>query len=122
MGNYEWLVDDCGILIDQPYTQLQTALYTRHTKIWMKRYSTGSGGDRVVLWEVRSTPRPVATAPGTVPARPSVHSTSWRPAHIGGASLLPQNTEWLLRHHFPVRKHAHRHHQQQRRRNPDEVD
>src|SRR5262245_16930759 len=57
-------------------------LYARPTKIWMKRYGTGSGSDRVVLWDARSTPRPVATAPGTVPARPSVHSTSWCAPHI----------------------------------------
>ena len=48
----------------------------------MKWYGTGSGSDRVVLWDARSTPRPVATAPGNVPARPSVHSTSWCPAYI----------------------------------------
>jgi hypothetical protein len=41
----------------------------------MKRYGTGSGSDRVVLWKARSTPRPVATAPGIVPA-------PFRPLHI----------------------------------------
>src|SRR5262245_17879423 len=40
----------------------------------------------------------------------------------GGDSLLPQNTEWFLRHHFPVRKNAHRHDQQQRRRYSYEID
>ncbi len=52
----------------------QSDLYERHTKMWMKRYGTGSGSDRVVLWDARSTPRPVATAPGTDSASLSVYA------------------------------------------------
>ena len=36
----------------------------------------------MVLWDARSTARPVAAAPGTVPARPSAAAASAQPAWV----------------------------------------
>ncbi len=52
-------------------------LYERHTKIWMKRYGTGSGSDRVVLWDARSNG--ARSLPLPVPYRRALPSTP----HLG---------------------------------------
>jgi hypothetical protein len=52
-------------------------LYARHTKIWMKRYGTGSGSDRVVLWDARFTG--ARSLPLPVPYRRALPSTP----HLG---------------------------------------
>ncbi len=52
-------------------------VYIRHTKIWMKRYGTGSGSDRVVLWNARSTG--ARSLPLPVPYRRALPSTP----HLG---------------------------------------
>src|SRR5262245_9825461 len=61
------------------------SLYTRHTKIWMKRYGTGSGSDRVVLWDARSIG--ARSLPLPVPYRRVLLSTP----HLGAplARLAP---------------------------------